>query len=961
MLTLAWALVIPNAHANEPTPEERLQKARLEEYVEGRYHEALKQYRAVWRSDAATPALKARAVMGMARCHGHLGQDTEARDMWKAVLGQKTITDAERRIAEDELLRLDQALDAAASDEQSDAAREEALKAFREERRAEARALLEKARAAFADKAYEDARLYALLSIRVADDGNHDEQDALLAEIAQVLPDDRADLIRNLVDFFQTAQIEQYQALESEAYKLYDAGKRALRRESWREADNLFRQGIEAIDDSGLLGSASVVAGNSLALTRDRLKLWLRETHERAEAAEGLTFAPIPRAPDPRRDNPGFASQFYGLIAQAFGSRSRQEDPLRFYDLHAPRGQGRTTLSGSFEGIRGLGAASEPGTLGRARWVERWLLREFPGNWPKSRKSELMTPTSPRQASRTATRMPLIRFGDWLVVQHGEAMHGRVEGLADRFPKQGASLVVTAHVFAATTAGVVQACEALTARARRSETAHAIPLPRTTLQESLAILRKMGAGGAVEELGGVTMQLDGGPSAKMLITAETAKHPQYIGLPAPPLRISAEDARYGIFLDTYVEPLRPDDGSGDVAALSLRAHVRTPVGSVNVPFRSGDLRFTRVPRMAEQHLDADVELSMGGSFLMLGLQNPFSTETPGRDQLIVVLGVHPKGTQNPDPPRNASRITPANTRHAEFEIGPLGIEFLDHEVGMGWPRRRPALGGTLDTHLHEVRDQYLAQLIATGAGLSDPARPPEIWPVTVQRGRLSGVLSPSETTQIKRFLERLHAHENDLYEIDVVAAVVPRESAQAWGEEEGLTKDKEDWWILDRDAARRLDARLREAASPESLFTVDERVPARATQRIGLTNLSAKTVVRDLNVHPTPRGEPRYTPVLGLVEEGLIVEVRPGLRIEPGLARPVSIGVRAARLEKLERMAYPGAKIPEATIVMPTWHPTVDVLGAPILTDEQATLIRTPYPGDPSRRILVKVQVRKVR
>ena len=50
-----------------------------------------------------------------------------------------------------------------------------------------------------------------------------------------------------------------------------------------------------------------------------------------------------------------------------------------------------------------------------------------------------------------------------------------------------------------------------------------------------------------------------------------------------------------------------------------------------------------------------------------------------------------------------------------------------------------------------------------------------------------------------------------------------------------------------------------------------------------------------------------------------------------------------------------------ATIVMPTWHPTVDVLGAPILTDEQATLIRTPYPGDPSRRILVKVQVRKVR
>ena len=262
----------------------------------------------------------------------------------------------------------------------------------------------------------------------------------------------------------------------------------------------------------------------------------------------------------------------------------------------------------------------------------------------------------------------------------------------------------------------------------------------------------------------------------------------------------------------------------------------------------------------------------------------------------------------------------------------------------------------------QQRESHLAGLIARGAGLVDPEHPPQELPITVHEGRVSGILEPAEVERVKAFIQKLGEHQDDLYEVDVLSVPTTTELASAWAESEGLEPLRAGWWRIPQVMGPDMDRKLRGARSETNVFAVSRTRTARATQKVGVRKLVVETIVSD----QLPRGADgervRYTAIPGLVEQGLIVEVRPGLEqeAEGSRYRTVFLRIRAARVKSIESVAYPGSRSDEAIIQIPEWFPIADQIAAPALTDGEGVLVVMDLPGVPDRKIAVRIKVRRL-
>ena len=93
------------------------------------------------------------------------------------------------------------------------------------------------------------------------------------------------------------------------------------------------------------------------------------------------------------------------------------------------------------------------------------------------------------------------------------------------------------------------------------------------------------------------------------------------------------------------------------------------------------------------------------------------------------------------------------------------------------------------------------------------------------------------------------------------------------------------------------------------------------------------------------------------MEEGLIVEVRPGLE-KDGL-RVVTVRARAAKLKSIEDKVYPNATV-DAVIQLPEWFALSDLDDGPYLASGEAILLPLDLPGSDGRKIVVMVAIKKV-
>mgnify|MGYP001549711873 FL=1 len=166
-----------------------------------------------------------------------------------------------------------------------------------------------------------------------------------------------------------------------------------------------------------------------------------------------------------------------------------------------------------------------------------------------------------------------------------------------------------------------------------------------------------------------------------------------------------------------------------------------------------------------------------------------------------------------------------------------------------------------------------------------------------------------------------------------------------------------DTWILTAAGGGALDALMRTQAAQGGLYTLQSRLLARATQKIGARNLRTLSIVSDLRLWRGQSGL-RYIPVPGLAEEGIVVLVRPGLDTEG--KRQVTVEASAARLSALEQIQMPDVEVEAAKITMPQHFPRQTRRAAPRLADNESVLLAMPAPEGQGRTILVKVRVRKV-
>ncbi len=954
ILLLFLGLPALRAVAADEGPADLLQQARLLEFMELEHADAIRLYKRVYEAPEAEERHRSEAMLGAARCYMARNEPDEAAIWWQRALEAPGTSEAQKRIAKTELEKRDVVVSKKADDEQW----RERWKQVEEGRKEEARRALEKAWDAWRQGQVREARAQAYYSMSIV--GETDSHRELLREIEASQPD-REELVRNLMQFFQTAQIQHYQELRTTVHEHYITGKRLFGKEEWVQADEFFRGGIIKIDESGFLGNTDLLGGDALSQDRHNLTLWLGLTRERAGSA-GITLAEEPPRPKPVTRGGGLAREFYGLLAQAFGTRGDETEKLRFFEFAPPAGGSQRAALGSAGFGSGIEVSRQKSELTRARWAERWIRTNVAG---LSATRVRPAAAGPKGAGRKPL-LPLTRNGNWICAQHRPKVLGEVDKLLARFDAPSESLVLDVHVFTANTVGVVQACEALSANAGLRESGQDLVIPRRLIGECVRLLKSID-GEPLHHLGASELRLNSDLAASMRISANTDHHPQFVGMQPPALALDGENARFGLYLDLYGEALRGvEPGSAvDRAALSVVARVREPQGSVNVPQQRGGLPFTRIPRMWEQRLDSDREIGTAGTLMLIGLRNPFPEARVEGDQLVILIGARPQSTKTPDIPRHpgGSRIVPQDSRLVELSLGALGSgEVIDHVVGDDWPRRRPASEPAGAGEAQQQRESHIAGLIARGAGLVDPEHAPQELPISVHEGRVSGILEPAEVERVQAFIEKLGKHQDDLYEVDVLSVPTTVERANAWAASEGLDPLRSGWWRVPQSMGPDMDRKLRSARSETNVFALARTRTARATQKVGIRKLVVETIVSD----QLPRGADgervRYTAIPGLVEQGLIVEVRPGLeqKTEGSSLRTVFLRIRAARLRSIESVAYPGSRSDEAIIQIPEWFPIADEIAAPALTDGEGVLVLVDLPGVPERKIVVRIKLRKL-
>jgi tetratricopeptide (TPR) repeat protein len=953
-LALLCVPAVVRAGGEEPSPAVLLHQARDLERVQGNDDAALALYEKVVADARATPEQRGEALRSMADCHSRAGRLDAAEQCWDQILADKRLAPDLRAWAQ----RKKDAKHRAEGATGADAAkvRERERKQWQRDQLKRYDTALADARRALAENHLAEARSQAMLAQSILPE--RPEAKDLLDRINAQQPG-RGKVLAQFLQLLQTQDAITYDRIRREVDRLEKAARLAHDGGDWREADRLYREALHQIDDSGFLSLGTVFDPGSLDEKRRQIEFWMRDTQERGKA-QGLSFEPVPPLPDLGARHGSLKARALAFLADVIRPQEAGVDPIRFYDfgVRKPAAAPKRSLAAEF--VDGIRVAYTAGSLGRARWAERWIRRHIGIAW-----------TQPHaKVGWTAKRQRLLaRYGNLICAQCGEAERRRIEALLESFPDTPSALRLAVRVYAMDSAGTVRAAEALRTRAGPRDSGLAYALDGHLLTEYEQSLE--GVEG-VQRLGSATLTLTGASSVGLEITRLTANHPALQGLPPPQQVVVADaDARYGLWLDLYAEDVDRPHSGGARSALSVVARVNQPdpeVPSHVVPKNGpGAIPWTRLPMLTERVVEADREVSHYGAFVLQGLPNPFPSSKKEHPELMILIGITRADTPIPDPPREqpAPAIVPADLVSRDYPVGALSVEVEDQAVPDGWPTLRTVAEGVPLPDRRRQRNLILADVLMRLAGV-DPESPGGRDAVVVQDHKAVGLLSPEDHIHLQQGLQRLRSHENDLYQITVLSAVVGAERWQGWTEAKGATRNGAGDVLLRGQALQRIQAEMATLAARPGLFQTRRTLLARATQQVAHVALASRGITKDLAMRRLASGRVRYTPIPGTAEEGLVVEVRPMLErhLAAGSSvRSVRVRARAAKLKAIESHPYPGAQEKAEVYDVPSWYPgnepgLSERRDAEILDDDGALLVPLAMPGSEGQRIVVYLRVR---
>lgn len=921
----------------EESAEDILAKARALESGRNDYLQARRYYETLLVPDSRftlTLEQRAQALCGAARCLKLEGKLEKAKQYWERIGADARLPKEAHEYAQKELDDYRRTHPAPTPDQAAMAKRRAELEADRVKKQ---NRLVEQAKRARERGEFDTAlqRVYAALGM----DASYAPAVAEHARILAARPD-HATLLESVLHFMQSKELDEYRNLLATVRTLRERGVAAHDAKDLVKADRLLRDGIQRIDESGFLEMGGPRYTESLLPMRDRLVTWLQQVHAQGAKAE-LEFRPIPDAPDFTERTAGLQGQFYAFLAKLFPPRDAQ-DSMRFFSFASGRRGGRLPLlSSSFE--HGQRVSQQRSTSTRAGWAHRHIRRRIGSAWTD--------PLAPGGSAAPARRI-LSRFGDLLAVEHRADVMRRIEALRTSFRSPPPALDVDIHVFAARAGGYPQATEKLGLRATGGSDGLTL-IHRDALVAQCA--EQLGTLDRVVPLGKVHVKLQDTSSTELILSQLTADHPMYAGLPPPQLVVPTDVAAYGLWLDLYAEDMSEAEHGVARCAVSLRARTRMPTHSAVLPRTGPDkLPHTRLARLGEHEHNADVELPHFGTLVVLGLPNPFVPSNAEAPELILLIGAHRADEATPDPPPGQDqRIVPDPYRQRDYDLGPLATEILDHEIDEEWPELASAdLLSRPDRVLG--RNRYLASILAVRAGLEDEGDDT----VAISDGRCVATLTAEQHVRLARAVRSVRTHEATLYRVEAAWREIPAADWTRWADQQGNQEGGMRRVRIAADAPTPIDG----LQDKGRLFAGKAATLARATQRIGIRRLQGRSVVRDIRIVPDASGGTRLLPEMASVDQGIVLEVRPGM--ESDGVRSVVMRVRTAQWERIESRAHPGTDV--AKIEVPVWKRSggaarIDARLTEIVSDDDAIVFGMPVVGNAMRTLVVRVRVQKIR
>ena len=554
-------LLAPAGRAEDPAPsaEQLLGDARYQQRSLGLPEAALAKYEALLARADLEPRVRAAALWGAAECQVQLGRWKEAEALWDEVLADPRLPEDVRERAGQAKARRAEEVRTATAAAEHEASGAEALKDREARRREQLEALLTQARTAIEQRKLEAARGAVMAALEL--DPDSAEALRLQARVEQESPD-RGELLRALMQYFQTVRSESFQRLRTRLSEYEERASRAQAKGDLAGADLAYREALAMLDRSEFLPQ--------LRQERHNLVFWLKQVIA-AGTAQGLALAPVPEPPVGTGVERSLKSRFFGLVAEAISERDDRSDPLRFYEmlpLLPGDGTSQRSLGPTAFASRAISASQAAGDLTRARWAERWIRTTLANDWPVPQLAGARG--APRRPATAAAPRLLERQGDVLCVQHSEAVHREIESLRSAFSERPPPLQVDVALYGAGPGGTVRVATALNVPAPgvRDSGLDAVVQGRL-IEECRSDLESLEN---VTLLGTTQLRLVGEVSALLEITERTETSALYVNLPPPALSLPGpEAARFGLLLSLYAEDLpgwRKGPRSG---ALSLSA------------------------------------------------------------------------------------------------------------------------------------------------------------------------------------------------------------------------------------------------------------------------------------------------------------------------------------------------------------------------------------------------------
>ncbi|MDA1193753.1 MAG: hypothetical protein O2894_01065 [Planctomycetota bacterium] len=946
------------SRGDETQVADLLHRAQHVERIEGDVEEAGRLYVRVAEHGDATPPQRGAALKALARIHATAGRPEQAESVWDRMVADETLDDPLRDWAKQQKATHRRVDEGALSQSEQDRVMRERM---REEVMRRIEGSLAAAREALNAGRFEEARRKALGALAM--DAKNEEANALLAAIEARSPD-RDDMWRQLLQLVESQDVVEYDRLREDVERRSRAARVALDKNDWREADSQYREALRRIDESGFLGLGGTVDPHSLDDLRAGLLVWLRHTHEEG-LKTGLSFEPEPPLPDLEARQGSLRARTLALFSDVMRAPRDGAERIHFFEFAPELKHGREarrSLAATF--ASGIDAAHGDGSLTRARWAERFIREHIGAGWTDLEDA-------PRPFASTTRRRLLVRLDQHIAAECGEREQRRIASLQGDFVDTPPAMRIDVQIFAVTSAGAVASSDTLRLSPGPRESGLAHVVHNQLLATSV---RDIGALPGVEHLGGARLAVDGLTSSLLSFTHLTANHPAYRVFPSEPstLTVRADEARYGLWLDLYVEDMagrRHGPNRTPTSALSVEARVLQPDPSVPshiVRKQSGPLPYTRLPLFAERRIEADRSVPHFGTFVLQGLPNPFPASRETHPELLILVGTTREDTPTPDPPRVApgeSPIVPSDVLVRDYPVGALSIDVDDEFMPEAWPELGTVKDGVSATDRRRLRDRYLADLLFELSGI-DPEGPGGRDAIVVQDHRATGTLGVDGHVRLQQALRRLESHDSDLYQVRIRSGVVDSTRWQGWVTREDVVRNENGNYQVSGPAREMLEDEFATLSGEAGIFAGTRDLLARATQQVAFVQLRSRGITKDLEVRSLTGDRMRYTRVAGTAEEGLVVEVRPMLERDGG-QRIVRVRARAARLRSIETKPYPQADRPEAIYDVPRWHPGnepthSDMRDIELLGDDAALLIPLPLPGAESDRVVLLVSVRRV-